>query len=88
MTTLGDNRPLITMLDSTVRKSPGKDALVYGEKHIPYEQLQAASRRAASVLRDAGVKPGDRVALMTFNTSSFVIAAFGISSQIQALARS
>lgn len=69
---------LTTMLESTARKFPQKDALISGEEHLSYAQLLAASRRAAGVIRVAGVKPGDRVAVMTFNTPAFVIADFGI----------
>lgn len=68
---------LITLLESTARKFPDKAAVVYGDEQITYAQLLAASKRAAAVLRERGVRPGDRVAVMTYNTPGFVIAAFG-----------
>jgi len=68
---------LTGMLESTARKYPSKEALVYGEQRFTYTEVLAASRRAANVLRDAGVGPGDRVAVMTYNTPGFVFAAFG-----------
>ncbi|MFE0646999.1 class I adenylate-forming enzyme family protein [Streptomyces sp. NPDC059534] len=68
---------LSAMLDSAVRKSGRKEALVYGEQRWTYAELAADVRRAAAVLRDAGLRPGDRLAVMTYNTPAFVIAAFG-----------
>src|SRR5690606_34015899 len=62
---------LTGMLESTARKYPSKEALVYGEQRFTYTEVLAASRRAANVLRDAGVGPGDRVAVMTYNTPGF-----------------
>lgn len=68
---------LTTMLESTARKYPDKDALVHGDDRITYTELLAASKRAAEVLRARGVRRGDRVAVMTYNTPGFAIAAFG-----------
>ncbi|MGG7510773.1 class I adenylate-forming enzyme family protein [Plantibacter sp. YIM 135249] len=70
---------LTWMLESTTRKFPTKDAIVTADGDaLSYAELLAASRRAASVFRDAGVRPGDRVGVMTYNTPAFVIAAFGV----------
>ncbi|SEL90680.1 class I adenylate-forming enzyme family protein [Rhodococcus maanshanensis] len=68
---------LTTMLESTCRKFPDKEAVVYGAERLSYRELVAASKRAAEVLRGRGVRRGDRVAVMTYNTPGFVIAAFG-----------
>lgn len=69
---------LNTLLESTARKFPTKDALIHGDRHLSYSELLSASRRAARVFADAGVERGARVAVMTTNTPEFVIAAFGI----------
>ncbi|EME21885.1 class I adenylate-forming enzyme family protein [Rhodococcus triatomae] len=68
---------LTTMLESTARKYPDKDAIVHGDERITYAELLSASKRAAAVLRARGVEPGDRVAVMTYNTPGFAVAAFG-----------
>lgn len=68
---------LTTMLESTARKYPDKDAIVYGDERITYAELLAASKRAAEVFRARGVGRGDRVAVMTYNSPGFAIAAFG-----------
>ncbi|MFC5999219.1 class I adenylate-forming enzyme family protein [Quadrisphaera sp. GCM10027208] len=69
---------LTAMLESTAHKFPRKPAVVAGETALSYEELLDASKRAAAVLRDAGVGRGDRVGVMTYNTPAFVVAAFGI----------
>ncbi|GAB2456636.1 class I adenylate-forming enzyme family protein [Xylanimonas ulmi] len=69
---------LAAMLESTARKFPTKEALVHGARRLTFRELDDAARRAAAAFRDAGVRPGDRVAVMTFNTPGFVIAAFGL----------
>ncbi|QAY63457.1 fatty-acid--CoA ligase [Xylanimonas allomyrinae] len=69
---------LAAMLESTARKFPTKEALVHGERRLTYRDLDDGARRAAAVFRDAGVRPGDRVAVVTYNTPGFVLAAFGL----------
>ncbi|WP_442240211.1 class I adenylate-forming enzyme family protein [Rhodococcus sp. TAF43] len=69
---------LNVLLESVRRKFPEKEALVYGSRRITYRELESASRRAAEVFRREGVRPGDRVAVMTYNSPGFVIAAFGV----------
>lgn len=69
---------LSSMLESTARKFPRKEAVVYEDRRLSYGELVEASRRAAAVFRESGVRRGDVVAVMTFNTPGFVIAAFGL----------
>ncbi|MEV0091363.1 AMP-binding protein [Streptomyces sp. NPDC050738] len=68
---------LSALLDSAVRSAGDKDAVVYREQRWNYRELADASRRAATVLREAGLRPGDRLAVMTYNTPAFLFAAFG-----------
>ncbi|MFF8375630.1 class I adenylate-forming enzyme family protein [Streptomyces sp. NPDC015661] len=68
---------LTAMLERAARLAPDKEALVTDDQAIAYGRLLDLSRRAAQVFIDAGLRPGDRVAVMTFNTPGFVIAAFG-----------
>ncbi|MGW4807916.1 class I adenylate-forming enzyme family protein [Kitasatospora sp. NPDC004272] len=68
---------LSALLDSVVRSGRDQEAVVYREQRWTYGEFGAAARRAASVLRAAGVRPGDRVAVMTYNTPAFLFAAFG-----------
>jgi long-chain acyl-CoA synthetase len=60
-------------------KHAQKTAVYYGEREIPYTELQADSRKLAAHLQTAlGVKPGDRVALWLKNCPEFVVCVFGI----------
>ncbi|WP_027014409.1 class I adenylate-forming enzyme family protein [Comamonas composti] len=68
---------LLDAFDSAARKTPAKDFLRYQGASISYAHMQQRSRRAAAVLQAQGVGPGDRVALMCFNTPGFVDALFG-----------
>lgn len=69
---------LTSMFDSTARKFPHKQALIFNDTHATYAELAQASRKAAQVLRDQGIEPGDRVGVMTYNTPGFVVGALGI----------
>jgi acyl-CoA synthetase (AMP-forming)/AMP-acid ligase II len=53
-------------------------AIKDGATSLSYSQLAELSRRFAASLVDAGVTPGDRVAIWCFNSAEFVIAALGI----------
>ncbi|MFI6940352.1 class I adenylate-forming enzyme family protein [Streptomyces sp. NPDC050418] len=68
---------LSALLDSAVRSAGDKDAVVYGAQRWTYREFAAAARRAATVLTEAGLRPGDRLAVMTYNTPAFLLAAFG-----------
>lgn len=69
---------LTWMLERAARNFPRKEAIAYERGTVSYSELLDLSKRAASVLRDAGVRPGERVGVMTYNTPAFIIAAFGI----------
>ncbi|MER7915784.1 MULTISPECIES: AMP-binding protein [unclassified Streptomyces] len=69
---------LTWMLEASARGCGEKPALVSGSGSMTYAELLAASKRAAAVLRERGVRPGDRVGVMTYNTPAFAVAAFGI----------
>ncbi|QHC27600.1 class I adenylate-forming enzyme family protein [Streptomyces sp. HF10] len=69
---------LTWMLEASARGCGEKPALVSDLGSMTYAELLAASKRAAAVLRERGVRPGDRVGVMTYNTPAFAVAAFGI----------
>ena len=69
---------LSSMLDSTARKFPKKEAIVAGDRRYTYTDLVEHSRRAARVFADAGLERGAYVPVVTFNTPGFVFAAFGL----------
>ncbi len=56
--------------------SPRAEAVVDGARRLDYAALEARCRRAAGLLRGAGVGKGDRVALLLANRSAYLEVVF------------
>ena len=57
---------------------PRKTALVCGNERYTYAGLDNRARGFARLLRDGGIRPGDRVAICLENSPDAVIAIFGV----------
>jgi len=57
---------------------PEKPAVLDGERRYSYRQLGERSWRLANALRSAGLRKGDRVATLLFNSSPMLEAHFGV----------
>jgi fatty-acyl-CoA synthase len=57
---------------------PEKIAVVDGERRYSYAQLAERSWRLANALRSAGLRKGDRVATLLFNSAPMLEAHFGV----------
>lgn len=68
---------IVSLFESNVRKYPDKLFLRHAGNGHTYAEVDVLSRRAAAVLAAQGVRPGDRVAMMCFNTPGFVVAMLG-----------
>jgi long-chain acyl-CoA synthetase len=66
-----------SILADSARRFPDKEALVLGDTRLTYQQVWGMSRRFAAVLRNDGVGPGDRVALLLPNIPHFAFAYYG-----------
>lgn len=64
------------LAESAVRHAD-RTAVVLGELKLTYAQLWAHAKQYAQVLRDHGVEPGDKVALLLPNTPHFPLTYFG-----------
>jgi long-chain acyl-CoA synthetase len=53
-------------------------ALRLDDTELTFAQLEEASARAAGLLRERGVEPGDRVGIMLPNVPQFAIAYYGV----------
>jgi long-chain acyl-CoA synthetase len=53
-------------------------ALRLGEAATTYQELDEVSARVAGVLRDRGIRPGDRVGVMLPNTPEFALVYYGV----------
>ena len=62
---------LAAILAESASRHPHKDALLFGETRVTYAELWTEARRYATVLRDRGIGPGDRVALLMPNVPDF-----------------
>jgi fatty-acyl-CoA synthase len=62
------------------RRYGDKEALIFGERRLTFEQLEQEVRQFGRALLAAGVTKGTSVALMLANRPEFVIAAFGAGS--------
>ncbi|WP_328535936.1 long-chain-fatty-acid--CoA ligase [Streptomyces sp. NBC_00344] len=69
---------LATYLVHAAQEHGGRVAVCEFEAVLTYAELDDASARVASLLRADGVQPGDRVALVMPNITSFPIAYYGI----------
>jgi fatty-acyl-CoA synthase len=68
--TLGD------LLDETARARPAADAVIFRGQGLTYAELQARADDLARALLAAGVRKGDRVALLLPNRPEWLVAAF------------
>ncbi|HHD63636.1 MAG TPA: AMP-dependent synthetase [Desulfobulbaceae bacterium] len=62
----------------TVRKTPDKEVLIYGENHISYGQLAAAAESIAFWINSLELEPGFRGALLTDDPFEYIAGYFGI----------
>ncbi len=67
------------LLEVSVQKKPSKKAVFSREGTLSYGQLAALSQKFSVVLQGSGVKPGDRVMILTGQSLSTVVAVMGCS---------
>ncbi len=65
------------LAESAVRHAD-RTAVVLGPQRTTYAQLWRGARQYAGVLREHGVGPGDKVALLLPNTDHFPLAYYGV----------
>lgn len=68
---------LVAILESNTRKSPEKDCIRAGGKGYSFREIRDTAAKAAGLFQSLGLAKGDRVAIMSQNTPSFVIAFYG-----------
>ncbi|WP_059013329.1 AMP-binding protein [Streptomyces specialis] len=70
--------PLTALLDDAAEAFDRRTALVFFGRRTRYGALRRAVDRFAAGLRDLGVSPGDRVALVLPNCPQFVVAFYAV----------
>ena len=71
-------RPIHDLLTESADRNADAVALTHGQTDVTYGELEARSNRLAHLLRDRGVRRGDRVALLAENGFDYVASYFGI----------
>ena len=64
--------------DRERRAVAGRPAIRLGEVELSYAELDDRSARLATLLREQGVEPGDRVGVMLPNVPEFPVAYYGV----------
>ncbi|MCC6862002.1 MAG: long-chain-fatty-acid--CoA ligase [Bryobacterales bacterium] len=68
----------IRFLDRAAGLYGHKEGIVSGEKRFTFAEFAERARRLASVLPLAGLRPGDRVAYLSFNTHQLLEGYYGV----------
>jgi long-chain acyl-CoA synthetase len=69
--------PAYWLLEEAVRRTPGRAACRYFNQELTYTELLEQSRRMAALLRQRGLRPGERVGVILPNIPEYLIALFG-----------
>lgn len=72
------NFNVVASLTRQVGTRPAHTAIVFESIHWSYEDLDEAVSATSVVLRDAGVKRGDRVAILGLNSDEYVISQLAV----------
>jgi carnitine-CoA ligase len=72
-----DYHDLATLVRAKAAKNGSRTALVFDGRTVTYAELDRESERVAAGLARAGVRPGERVAALLFNTAEFPLLWFG-----------
>lgn len=68
----------IVALGRIAARQPESTAVIDGPRTVPYGDLWRAVTRAADALSVAGLRPGDRVALVAENSVDYLVSAFAV----------
>ena len=69
---------LAYFLEVSAERFPKKTAVILDNFRMSYPELAAAAKKVANILKERGIKKGDKVALMIPNTPHFPIIYYGI----------
>lgn len=66
------------LLEKVAKSFKKKEALIVGNRTVGYDELDRNANRVANGLKNLGIRPGDRVAIMLPNIPEFAYTFFGI----------
>ena len=73
-----DNKCIHELFEEQVKKTPKAEAVVFGDASLSYEELNRRANRLAHYLRELGVKPDERVALLLERSLDLVVAEIAV----------
>ena len=73
-----EDLPAYGILQHAAEQIPQRDAIIYGDTHWSYRELNQQAIRAAALLQRLGIRPGDRVGIQLPNVPEYIIAANAI----------
>jgi long-chain acyl-CoA synthetase len=71
------DQPLHHFLEESARRWPDRPVLLYGGRALTYASVAEETRRWASIVRDLGVRKGDRFLILLPNIPQAVIGLYG-----------
>ncbi len=71
---------IAAILAETAHRQPDNVALIWNDEHVRYGELWRQTRAYAGALRDRGVVPGDRVAMIVPNVPDFARVYYAVLS--------
>jgi long-chain acyl-CoA synthetase len=80
MTSETERREYLSQLMDIAVRQPGSFAVIDENEAITYSELVATVQERAQDLSEAGVQPGDRIALVAENSAQYLISAFAVWS--------
>ena len=60
------------------RRYPDKEGLIMGEQSLTFDQMNRLVNQIANGLRSSGIRPGDRVAILSHNCMEFIPIVFAV----------
>ncbi|MFT4019974.1 MAG: AMP-binding protein [Acinetobacter sp.] len=73
-----ENTSLVDIFESNLKQYSERDAYIFMDKGITYNELELASRKFAAYLQSLGLSKGARVAVMMPNVLQYPVASLGI----------
>jgi fatty-acyl-CoA synthase len=71
------SRTVPDLIRRSARRTPTRDALIFGERRWTYEELDDAVSRVAGRLLELGLRKGERVAAYGTNSDAYVVLYLG-----------
>jgi acyl-CoA synthetase (AMP-forming)/AMP-acid ligase II len=63
-----------TILEAISDALPEEEALIFGQQRLTWTELDRRAAKLATVMSEAGIRPGDRVGLFLYNCSEYMEA--------------